>query len=260
MAHAIKWISELSRELVGQVGGKAAHLGELVKAGVGGAEVPDGFCILADAYRDFVSHNQLDQAMATVLEPFDARGDQGLEERCRRFQAMFVQAEIPLALSEEITRAYRALGERCGQAQPSVAVRSSVASLDGSRTSFPGQMDTYHNVRGASELLEAVKRCWASLWNVGAVVQRLALGLDPKGVIIAPVVQRMIEPDTAGVLFTVHPVTGRSDQIVINACLGLGVGVVSGRFAVDQYVVKQEDEKVASAQNLAEPVLREFGC
>lgn len=233
----VRWLEELTRDSVGEAGGKAAHLGELARAGF---RVPEGFCILAPAYAAFFAFNRLDETLQAVLEPFDAIPAPDLEARSRRFQELFIQGSFPTELRAAIIGAYSALAQRCGRSPLPVAIRSSVATADLSRTSFPGQMDTYHNVVGPEQLIEAVKRCWASLWNFGAVAQRLALGMDPRAVLIAPVVQRMVDADAAGVLFTMHPVTGRADEMVIDACLGLGEGAVSGRFPVDQFVVRKE--------------------
>lgn len=237
----IRWLEELAQDSVGEAGGKAAHLGELAKAGF---RVPEGFCILASAYAAFFAFNRLEETLHAALEPFGALPAPDLAARLRRFQELFIQGSFPPDLAAAIIGAYSALAQRCGRSSLPVAVRSSVATVDRARTSFPGQMDTYHNVVGPAQLLEAVKRCWASLWNFGAVVQRLAHGMDPKAVLIAPVVQRMVDADAAGVLFTIHPVTGRADEMVIDACLGLGEGVVSGRFPVDQFIVRKESGEV----------------
>ena len=114
-----------------------------------------------------------------------------------------------------------------------VAVRSSVATRDLSATSFPGQMDTYHNVQGEDEVVRMVRMCWASAFSYRAAVARHTRGIDHLEVVVAPLVQLMVQPDAAGVIFTANPMSGRSDQMVINACLGLGEGVVSGAVNAD---------------------------
>ena len=237
MSVFVRWIHEVDGSCIHEVGGKGAHLGELIQAGF---HVPEGFSILAKAYDRFFQANHLDQTAHEVLEPLELSDLSGLEERARRFQEAFVQAPMPQDLALDIREAYRDLCLSIGESSARVAVRSSVATVDLTRTSFPGQMDTYHNVVGEDQVLLCVKKCWASLWNFGALVQRLSLRIDPYGVVIAPVVQRMVPAETAGVLFTANPLDPEAGQIVINACLGLGEGVVSGRFAVDHFVIQRD--------------------
>ncbi|GLZ34190.1 phosphoenolpyruvate synthase [Lentzea sp. NBRC 105346] len=188
------------------VGGKAANLGELTKAGL---PVPQGFCVTTDAYR----------MVATTADPAHAR-------------EQLLNAPVP----DEVARAIVAEYEKLGENVP-VAVRSSATAEDLPFASFAGQQDTFLNVVGADDVLDAVRRCWASLWTERAVSYRESNGIDHGSVFLAVVVQRMVDSAVSGVMFTANPVTGKRDQVVIDASPGLGEAVVSGAVNPDHFVV-----------------------
>jgi pyruvate,water dikinase len=193
-------------------GGKGASLARLIRAGL---PVPGGFLVTTEAYRAFVSgfRDEIDT------------GDPG------RTAALFARHDIPPHLAEQILRAYRALG-----ADVPVAVRSSATAEDLPEMSFAGQQDTYLNIRGAA-LLDAVRRCWASLWNARAIAYRDQHGVPHDNVALAVVVQELVDADAAGIMFTADPVTGARDHTVINASWGLGEAVVGGQVTPDTIVV-----------------------
>ncbi|WP_086821374.1 PEP/pyruvate-binding domain-containing protein [Allokutzneria sp. NRRL B-24872] len=194
------------------VGGKAANLGELINAGI---PVPPGFCVTTDAYR----------RMIEVTGPVHAHEPATARE-------MLCGATVPTDLAEEISSAYRALGE-----DVPVAVRSSATAEDLPNASFAGQQDTYLNVVGAEAVLDAVRRCWASLWTDRAVSYRDSNDIDQSTVHLAVVVQRMVDSEVAGVMFTANPVTGTRSEFVVDASPGLGEAVVSGAVNPDHFVV-----------------------
>ncbi|WP_030916490.1 PEP/pyruvate-binding domain-containing protein [Streptosporangium amethystogenes] len=203
-------------------GGKGASLARLVRAGL---PVPGGFHVTTDAYRDFVSRDGLnDQIMAAV-------SGTPPEEASRHIAALFAARQMPAETAAEIRAAHARLG-----ADVPVAVRSSATAEDLPDMSFAGQQDTYLNVR-ADALLDAVGRCWASLWTARAIAYRAANGVPHDGVALAVVVQELVEADAAGVLFTANPVTGARDQVVINASWGLGEAVVGGQVTPDTVVI-----------------------
>ena len=237
MSQFVKWFNEVGLDCLREVGGKGAHLGELTRLGF---RVPEGFCVLADAYDRFFEANNLENAIKDILHPIDLSDLPGLEKRTGLFQESFLQVSIPEDVDAEIREAYQFLSRNTGESSLEVAVRSSVAAKNLERSSFPGQMDTYHNICGEDQVLIFVKKCWASLWNFSALVYRLSLNMDPFGVFIAPVVQRMVHSEKAGVLFTANPLNNDTGETVINACLGLGEGVVSGRYAVDHFVIEKD--------------------
>ncbi len=183
-------------------GGKGANLGELFRAGL---PVPNGFVVTTDAY-------------ASIPAPAAER---------RAYET----AEIPASLAQEIAAAYAALGGG------PVAVRSSATAEDLPGAAFAGQQDTYLNVVGDAELHDAVRRCWGSLWGDRAVAYRAKLGIEPADVRMAVVVQRMVDAEAAGVMFTADPVTGDRGHFVVEASAGLGEAVVSGLVTPDRYVL-----------------------
>ncbi|MEQ4566821.1 PEP/pyruvate-binding domain-containing protein [Paenarthrobacter sp. CAP02] len=214
--------------MLSEVGGKAANLGELVSAGL---PVPPGFCLTTHAYRRALAAAGLD----TVLRELSEAGstDTGtLNGLAARARSVVLDAGIPSEVAEAVLAAYRDLGE-----EVPVAVRSSATAEDLPSASFAGQQDTFLNVVGAEAVLEAVGRCWASLWTDRAVSYRTTNNVDHSSVALAVVVQEMVDSATAGVMFTANPVTGKRHEAVIDASPGLGEAVVSGAVNPDQYVV-----------------------
>ena len=219
---------EVDRTALAAVGGKAANLGEMVRAGL---PVPDGFCVTTAAYDRAADEADLEQTLAALAEavPEDAAR---LAEIAGEARSALLESPIAEDVARKIAEEYGALGE----AAP-VAVRSSATAEDLPHASFAGQQDTYLNVVGEKAVLEAVRRCWASLWTDRAVSYRAINGIDARSVSLAVVVQRMVEARVAGVLFTANPVTGRRRQAVIDAAPGLGEAVVSGAVNPDHFVV-----------------------
>ena len=210
-------LSDLDAGALPEVGGKAANLGELIKAGL---PVPDGFAVTTEAYRRVAGE--------LVTELADADGP----DLAATARATLLAAPVPEDVAIEIREAYQRLG-----ADVPVAVRSSATAEDLPYASFAGQQDTYLHIVGADAVVDAVRRCWASLWTERAVSYRAANGIDHGQVLIAVVVQRMVEAEVAGVLFTADPVTGRRRQAVIDASPGLGESVVSGAVNPDRFTV-----------------------
>jgi rifampicin phosphotransferase len=217
MTQLVRLLETVTASDIEIVGGKAANLGELVRASF---PVPDGFVLTTDAY--------LQAAQAAGVDPNDP-GDAATRLRT---------AAIPESVAAAATQAYQALGGG------PVAVRSSATAEDLPGASFAGQHDTYLNVLGEVDLLDAIRRCWASLWNERAVAYRQANGISPDGVRLAVVVQKMVDASAAGVLFTADPVTSRRRQTAIDAIAELGERLVSGAVDPDHYVVDTPRGKV----------------
>src|SRR4051794_40073744 len=216
-------LAQLSADQLGAVGGKAANLGELIRAGF---DVPPGFCITTEAYRRAV--------LGTSIEA-------GTSTDAPAARAAVLGAPFPEQVAVAVRDAYARL--ESGAAGP-VAVRSSATAEDLPGASFAGQQDTYLGVTGIDDVLDAVQRCWASLWTDRAVAYRAAQGIDGSGVALAVVVQRMVDAQSAGVLFTADPVTGRRRQAVIDAARGLGDAVVSGTVDPDHFIVDTRTERI----------------
>lgn len=208
-----------------RVGGKAANLGELIRIG---QPVPPGFVIGTEVYRALADTDP-------ALRPGgDSGGDSGGDPGDgATIRAAWQQVRLPDALVERITTEYRNL--RDGGKDVRVAVRSSATAEDLAEAAFAGQQDSYLDVTGVPDLLDAVRRCWASLWTGRAIDYRARNGIDNAEVAIAVVVQRMVPASVAGVLFTANPVTGARDEMIIDASPGLGEAVVAGMVTPEHY-------------------------
>ena len=227
-------LADVDSTMINAVGGKALNLGIMSS---GELPVPAGFCVTTDAYR-LVVRQRLDDLMDKLAGATDPAGVAAAAEEARqRVLALAPPAELRTAISDR----YNALGD-----DEAVAVRSSATAEDLAYASFAGQQDTYLNVVGSAALLDAVRRCWASLWTDRAVSYRNANGIDHRGVALAVVVQRMIDAAVAGVMFTANPVTGNRTETVIDASPGLGEAVVSGAVNPDHFVVHAVDRRIVT--------------
>jgi len=226
--------SDIDSTMINAVGGKALNLGIMSSAGL---PVPGGFCVTTDAYRSVVA-DQLDDLMGKLGDATD-RGEATAAAGKARGRVLSV--ELPPQLRIAIADHYQALGDN----EP-VAVRSSATAEDLAYASFAGQQDTYLNVVGSAALLDAVRRCWASLWTDRAVSYRNANAIDHRSVALAVVVQRMIDATAAGVMFTANPITGTRHETVIDASPGLGEAVVSGAVNPDHFVVNAVDQSIVT--------------
>jgi len=205
-----------------------------------GLPVPDGFHVTTEAYRQFVEENGLQPRILEVLESANPDQPVTLETASQAIRDLFYQAEMPPAVAGAVARAYGSLaGER-----PCVAVRSSATAEDLPGLSFAGQQETYLNVQGADDVLEAVKRCWASLWTARAIGYRERHDIDHGGVSLAAVVQLLVPAEAAGIMFTANPVTAARDEATISAAWGLGEAVVGGLVTPDTLIVEKATGKV----------------
>jgi len=221
---------------IAMVGGKGASLGKLVKAGF---PVPSGFVVTTNAYAEFLRANDLEVKIEKILGDLDYGDLDELEKETAKIRDEIVGCRLPDTLAGDIVKAYGQLGN-----EPYVAVRSSGTAEDLEGASFAGQYDTYLDVRGGDALLDAVRRCWASMWTARVTAYRHNKGFDHGDVGIAVVVQMMVEPKVAGVMFVGNPMNARADEIVINASWGLGEAVVSGSVTPDEYVVGRDTLQV----------------
>ncbi len=226
---------EIQGDLLAVVGGKAGNLGELSRAGL---PVPPGFCLTTDAYRQATEGAGLEEIF-DALEHTASSDIATLSALAERARDAVLDVPIPPAIAEAVATEYARLG-----ADVPVAVRSSATAEDLPFASFAGQQDTYLNVVGRDDVLDAVRRCWASLWTERAVVYRATQGIDNRTVRLAVVVQHMVDASVAGVLFTANPVTGRRREAVIDASPGLGEAVVSGAVNPDHFVVDSSREVI----------------
>src|SRR5215203_5886830 len=236
------WFNEIRKDDIALAGGKGANLGELSRAGL---PVPPGFILTTAPYDAFVEENEIRDAIVKLALVPRADDPATFEEVAESIHALFSGGKVPEKMAEEIRSSYEKLGE---DSETAVAVRSSATAEDLAGASFAGQQETYLNVRGAEALLEAVKNCWASLWTARAMAYRTRQGIDPASVSLAVVVQRMVESEAAGVMFTANPANGRRDEAAISAAWGLGEAVVSGQVTPDSIVVEKQSGRVISRE------------
>jgi len=224
-------LSDLDRTMLTVVGGKAANLGELIRAGF---SVPAGFCVTTAAYARLCARADLDTYLSGLAAtPRDDGARQA--ELAAAIRTALLETPLEASIVEAVTSAYQALSS---EVPLPVAVRSSATAEDLPDASFAGQQETYLQIIGIERLLKAIQQCFASLWTDRAVSYRASLGIDPRTVRLAVVVQQMVDAQVAGVLFTANPLTGKRRQAVIDANPGLGEAVVSGATNPDHFVVQ----------------------
>ncbi len=233
----VLWLEEIRSDDIGAVGGKGASLGEMTAAGL---PVPPGFVVTAGTYRTFIEETGIDEELFEAVD-IDSDDSEALASAEAKAEELILETEIPESVREEILAAYDGLDD--GDAF--VAVRSSATAEDLPDASFAGQQDTYLNVT-REDLIDRIKQCWASLFTQRAIYYRNEQGFDHDIVDIAVVVQRMVEADKSGVMFTSHPSTG-APQIIIEAAWGLGEAVVSGSVSPDNYVIDRESGETIEA-------------
>jgi phosphohistidine swiveling domain-containing protein len=222
---------------IATVGGKGASLARLAAAGL---PVPEGFHVTTAAYRRLVAECGMQDRIAAAVSTAAPDQPAALEEAARRIAILFTQCDIPAEIADAIRRAYAGLGG----GDPPVAVRSSATAEDLPDLSFAGQQETYLNIRGEAPVLDAVKRCWTSLWTARAIIYRARNGVAHADASLAVVVQKLVPADAAGILFTANPLTGMRDRVTINAAWGLGEAVVGGRVTPDTFAVDKISGRV----------------
>ncbi len=232
---AVRNFSELSRGDVEVAGGKGANLGELTAAGL---PVPPGFVVGAPAYAAYANGTGLREWMSDRLASLDVEDTDALNAAAEEIRAKIEETPMPGWLSAAIRDAYLELA--AGDPEAAVAVRSSATAEDTESASFAGMNETMLGVRGASAVLDAVRRCWSSLFGARTVYYRAKRGFGQADMDIAVVVQRQIESTRAGVMFTIDPATGNTDRLVIEGAFGLGESVVSGSVSPDRYLVHKD--------------------
>jgi phosphohistidine swiveling domain-containing protein len=228
-------ISHFRRDDLIHAGGKGANLGELSNTGF---DVPPGFIITTAAYDLLLQNNSLHTRLRDMLDSLDSKNMDSVKKASPQIQGLFKQISIPRQITDEILTAYRHLD---GGA---VAVRSSATAEDLPEAAFAGQQETFLNVIGEKELVNAVQGCWASLWSERAILYRARQNVDQTTVKLAVVVQKMVPADIAGVMFTANPVSGERDELIIDANPGLGEAVVGGLVTPDHFVVSKRSRRV----------------
>jgi pyruvate,water dikinase len=239
----ILWFTELYNVDIPLVGGKNANLGEMTQAGI---PVPPGFALTAHAYKRFISETGIDEKIYSLIKETitDINNPELYAEASKKIRKLIESTPIPQNIQDVVKKSYHELGKKTGSDTTFVAVRSSATAEDLPGASFAGQQDTFLNIRGVDELLEMVARCWSSLFTARAMFYRTEKGFKHEDVFISVTVQQMVNSTVAGVLFTVNPVTGDFDQILIEGNWGLGESVVSGSVTPDDFLVTKSSLKI----------------
>lgn len=238
-AHHIAWFSEIRKEDVSLVGGKGANLGEMTNAGF---PVPDGFVITSSAYYDFIRENDLNIKIKHLLATTNFEDSKSLEQVSLHIKKLITNGKLSDQLIKEIISSYNKLSGPFSHAL--VALRSSATAEDLVNASFAGQQETFLNVKGDAVLLEKIKHGWASLYGGRAIYYRHQQKYDDIKIGIALVVQKMVESDKSGIMFTIDPVTNDKSKITIEAIYGLGELIVQGAVTPDHYEVDKKELKL----------------
>lgn len=249
----VKWFSELNKNSGSVAGGKGANLSEIYNIGI---NVPQGFVVTAQAYEYLIEKSGTQEKILELVERISYEDSKGLEEITSEIRKIIEGIKIPHEMEEEIEEAYETLSAAENSdlkdksanfilkksAEPAfVAVRSSATTEDLANASFAGQQETYLNIKGKTELLKHIKKCFSSLFTPRATFYRNRKGFEHDKSRIAVIIQKMIDSEKSGVIFSKDP-SGRNKDIVIEAVWGLGEGIVSGKITPDKYIVSQDFE------------------
>lgn len=230
----IKNFSEISKKDVAIAGGKGASLGEITRAGI---PVPPGFVILASAFDRFLQESDIIVEVEAQLRKVDAEQTHTIDDASEVLRSLINRYNMPRDLEKEILASFDSLGADY------VAVRSSATAEDSKVASWAGELESYLGIQ-KKDLISCVQKCWSSLFTPRAIFYRLEKKLNGKNVSVAVVIQKLVDSEVAGVCFTVHPVTGDKNQMVIEASWGLGESVVAGKVTPDCYIVDKNEMKI----------------
>ncbi len=253
MSEFIKWFKEINKNSIAIAGGKGANLGEMASAHF---PIPPGFIITAQAYHYFITTTKIADKIQQLLKGLDVEDTEKLQNTAETIQKLIIATPIPNDIKEAVADAYSILGvEFKTQAstimqgtEEFVAVRSSATAEDLPEASFAGQQATYLNIKGRQNVINAVRECWASLFTARAIYYRQKNNFPHDKVLIAVVVQRMVNSERSGVMFTINPATNKDDEIVIEAAHGLGETVVSGEVTPDLYIVDKNTNRITTCE------------
>jgi pyruvate, water dikinase len=238
--NAVVWLEEVGKNDLSIVGGKGASLGEMINIGV---PVPGGFAVTAQAFRDFINKAGIAKDLFEALN-VDVNQETELHKAEKTAKKLIMDAKVPKDIEQAIKSRYEELCKREGE-QVFVAVRSSATAEDLPDASFAGQQETFLNMRGSEDVFEAVRKCWASLYGARAIFYRVEQGFEHDKVNLSAIVQKMVDSEKSGVMFSSQPSTGEP-LVVIEGAWGLGESVVSGSVSPDNYVVDRKNLSIIS--------------
>ena len=234
---------DIDKESLSLVGGKGANLGEMTKAGF---PVPNGFAVTVPSYELFLKENDIASKIYEILDVTDVEDPAQLESASRKIQRIVNTSRFPESVFKDLVNSYKKLSGRFNKAL--VAVRSSATAEDLPGMSFAGQQATYLNIKGESNLQVVVRECWASLFTPRAIYYRHSNKIKIEKVGISVIVQKMVQSEVSGIMFSIDPVTNHKDRIIIDAVWGLGEMIVQGSYIPDHYVVQKETFEILSKE------------
>ncbi|NWG01627.1 MAG: PEP/pyruvate-binding domain-containing protein [Syntrophaceae bacterium] len=235
------WFKNCSTKDFSQVGGKNANLGEMLRLGL---RVPPGFAVTTKAFNTFIDRGRVRNEIVRTLSQIPPENIHALEEAGRQIRERIESTPIPKNIVKEIKEAYQKLGDLCGNPDIPVAVRSSATSEDTKMASFAGLHDSYLWVRGEGEVVQYVLKCWASLFTDRVIAYRNQIGWPHDKVTISVGVQKMVNAKCAGVMFTIDPIMGDANKIVVEGNWGLGESVVKGEVSPDHFLVDKQTSEI----------------
>lgn len=244
MPEGIRWFNELSKSDVNIAGGKGANLGEMTQARL---PVPPGFTVTTLAYRRFTEATGILDQIKELLQDLDVDDNTALLSTAEAAKSVVVEAKIPKDVAKLIADAYKELCQQEGE-ELYVAVRSSATAEDTAEASFAGMNETFLNVHGEKDVVESVKKCWASLYGARVIFYRVKRGFDSWGMEMGVIIQKMADADKAGVAFTQNPATGAPNELIIEAAFGLADPVVAGEISPDYYLVDKSNLSILDLQ------------
>lgn len=241
---SILWFRECSKVSLPLVGGKNANLGEMVGAGI---RVPPGFAVSSEAFRHHMETEGLWETVTGSLARVSTKDIKSIAKAGSVIREIILSKPMPGSLIEDIVAAYGSLCAQCEASNLPVAVRSSATAEDLDEASFAGQQDSYLWIWGEDEVINATKRCWASLFTDRAITYRMRIGFPQDKVLISVGIQKMVNARSAGVMFTLDPVTGDRSRITIDANWGFGESIVQGMVSPDHFVVLKDSLELKSS-------------
>jgi len=230
----IRPFSKINKSNVAIAGGKGASLGEMMQAGI---PVPNGFVILSTTFDRFIEETDLNVELDAILDKVNYQEIHNVENASEEIKGLILNAKMPEDIARDIKNNFKKLGAKF------VAVRSSATSEDSSTAAWAGQLESYLNTT-EKDLLENVKKCWASLFTPRAIFYRKEKNLHKSKISVAVVIQKMVDSECSGIAFSVHPVTQDENQVIIEAGFGLGEAIVSGQITPDSYVIEKEPRRI----------------
>lgn len=230
----IQDLSKISKDDVILAGGKGVSLGEMLRAGI---PVPPGFVIFVAAFEKFLEDSDLNVEIDSILDSINHKEIHTIENASEKIKALILHADIPKDIEKEVQKFFKNLNTKY------VAVRSSATVEDSVNAAWAEQLESYLNI-AEEDLIDKVKKCWASLFTPRAIFYRFQKNLHDSRVSIGVVVQKMVNSEKSGIAFSVHPVTQDKNQLIIEAGFGLGEAIVAGKIVPDSYVVEKQPRRI----------------